>query len=388
MNGVRWIAIAFVLGLCAAYALWGSAPPPSPTSAPTAAHTPAATTTGPGPAVNTAILPRPDTTGLGKTAAALLKFDPASVDFGEVPVGSSKLEKISVRNVSGRILHIAWAKGSCGCMKADLASQDLPPNAAAEMKLTFTGVSGKRPESYHAEVYVEGLEMPANVDVRAKVLQLFEADPDKLQFDRIAKGESKTLPTTIRRLDGQPFNIINASVPGDYDEIAIARPVEVPGSNKSAYTIGVTVTGKRGARLLMQASAVTDVVIHQDKKDFPATIPINIFADIDGDAVALEKIVSTTLDAKGNLTPFVATIKRLNPGPLTVEKVDDSVGSTVSFIAKNIDDVTLKLTITMETSAKNRQPFGEFRIYTNTDKQPIRLPYNLPRRPGHGLGGE
>jgi hypothetical protein len=383
MNAVRWIAIAFVLGLCAAYALWGGAPPVAPSVPSPSTVVKTAVSTDATAVVKKPEPPTPMPAGLGKSAVTLLKFEPSSVEFGEIAVGSSETRTVSLRNISDKTLQLDWAKGSCGCMKAELASQDLAPNAAAELKLTFSGLAGHRPEAYHAEVYVKDYEFPASVDVHAKVLQVFVAEPDALQFGAIAKGESKTLTTTLKRLDGQPFQIVNASIANKHDEIMLANPVEVPGSNKSAYTLGVTITGLQRVRLMVQAVAVTDVLIRpHDAKPVPGTIPVNIYADLGGDDVVVEKTVNSTLDEKGNLLPFEATLKRLSPGPLTVERIDDSQLSTVTYTTEKIDDVTLKLKITMNVNVKVRQPFGEFRIYTNNDKEPIRLPYSLPRKTG------
>src|ERR1041385_6831617 len=85
-SNLRWVAVAFVLGLCAAYALWGGAPAVAPKSEePTPRQAP--TITGTTPATSTATDPK---------VVLPFKFDPPAVNFGDVMVGETKTEVVSL----------------------------------------------------------------------------------------------------------------------------------------------------------------------------------------------------------------------------------------------------------------------------------------------------
>jgi hypothetical protein len=378
MNGsIRWIAIAFALGLCAAYALWGGGPHSGgPTIATPGPAAPAVTAPSTATATNAAITPNPIDPTMAKVGTLFVKFDPPALDYGDVMVGQSIEKTVTITNITPKPVHLGWAHGSCGCMKAALAAQDVAPGKSAEMKVTFTGLAGKRPESYHVEVGVDEAKIPALMDVKAKVLQIFSADPDKLQFGHLKKGERKTIVTTLSKLDGTPFKILNATA--THKEIDLSMPEAVENSNGSKWRLSVTVTALRGARLIEQLMVLTD------EKASPQ-IPLQIFAELDGEAVCTDEHISINIGTDGKAQPIETTIKRQTPGILVIEKVTDSEGGAVTFKVQKIDDSSVKLSMSLDTEGRGKRPFGELRIKTSVEEEPIHLPYNLPRKQGAGL---
>lgn len=373
MNGsIRWIAIAFAIGLCAAYALWGGAPAHVNVPAVTPPGTVAVTAT----ATSTATLPSPDDPSMVKVGTLFVKFEPPALDYGEVVVGQSIEKTVTITNITAKPVHLGWAHGSCGCMKAVLPAQDLAPGKTTEMKVSFTGLAGKRPESYHVEVGIDEAKIPAIMDVKAKVMQVFTADPDKLQFGHMKKGERKTIVTTLTKLDGKPFKILNATA--THKEIDLAMPEAVENSKGSAWRLAVTVTATHGSRLIEQLMVLTDDTVS-------AQIPVTVFAELEGEAAAVEEHVSVNSGPDGKLLPVETTIKRVSPGILVIEKITDSEGGSVTFKVQKIDDSSVKVIMNLDTEGRGKRPFGEFRIKTSVEDEPIHLPYNLPRKPGSGL---
>ncbi len=392
-NSIRWIAIAFALGLCAAYALWGNnsgTPVPQPgvvnsgvaintganTTATTATNTPL---NGKPPPLLPSVNPADDPS-MASVGSRYIRFEPDSLDFGDVRVGEKKELTVNIVNISNKTVHLIYARGSCTCMKPELPVQDLAPGKSTPFKVSFSGLPGKRPESYHIEVGLSEADMPAFVDVKGKVVQLFSVDPEKLVFGRMKKGSTKSIVATIKKLDGQPFTILNAVA--TQKDIDLTMPVEVPGSNKSAYQLTVSIKAFRATRLFEQLSVLTDAM--SDK--MAATVPLLVYAEIDGDAVCLDENLTTTFDNKGNLQPFQTTIKRLTPGPLIIESVADSEGGAMTFTTETVDASSVKVSLTMNTELRHKKPFGELRIKTNVETEPIHVPYSLPRKPSVGPG--
>lgn len=383
-NSIRWIAIAFALGLCAAYALWGSGPATGTAAisgpAGIAVPTPVTPSTPATPAKPPPLIPGgvnpADDPSMASIATKYIKFDPPSLAFGNVSVGEKKEQTVNIINTSNKTVHLVYARGSCTCMKPELPAQDLEPGKSTPMKVGFSGLPGKRPESYHVEVGLAEADMPAFVDVSGKVLQIFEVDPEKLLFGKMKKGSTQTIVATIKKVDGKPFNILNAVA--TLKDIDLSMPEEVPGSNKSAYRLKVTIKAFRATRLFEQLSVLTDALSDRTA----ATVPLYIYAEVEGDAICLDEHLDTDFDDQGKLKPFQATIKRLTPGPLIVESVADSEGGAMTFNVEIIDASSVKVSMQMNTDTRHKKPFGELRIKTNVEPEPIHVPYALPRKTG------
>src|SRR5579862_823379 len=119
-RNLRWVAVAFVLGLCAAYALWGGASGPAPR------------TESKDPSGTPAVPVKSDDTPKGPLPFA---YDPPSVDFGDVKVGETKTQLVSVTNVTAKPIKIVDVKHSCGCMKTEIMAGDIAPGQSGAIKL-------------------------------------------------------------------------------------------------------------------------------------------------------------------------------------------------------------------------------------------------------------
>src|SRR5690349_20046461 len=92
-SNLRWVAVAFVLGLCAAYAVGGGPPAVAPKSEQPPKPAPTSTMTVTTPATSTATDP---------TAVLPFKFDPPAVNFGDVMVGETKTEVVFLTNMTDK----------------------------------------------------------------------------------------------------------------------------------------------------------------------------------------------------------------------------------------------------------------------------------------------
>jgi hypothetical protein len=361
-SNLRWVAVAFVLGLCAAYALWGGAPAVAPKSEePTPRQAP--TITGTTPATSTATDPK---------VVLPFKFDPPAVNFGDVMVGETKTEVVSLTNMTDKPVKVTECKHSCGCMKSEIMVGDIAPGKSGSIKLTFTGLPGKRPEKYTVEPLTEEPLLPCLFEVTAKVVQVYEVENELVNLERLAKGESRSFTTTVKRVDGSPFNLVAWAF--DKLERKEFKVVwnEIEGSKKSAYRVTVTATGIKGTRVKDKINLVTD-------RPPVTSIPLFVTLDVDGDVKCSDQRLVFSLDEQKAVKPAATTLKRSTPGTLEVEKIEDSEGGTVTFESQAVDASTVKLTIQVSLECKTHQPWGELLVKTNTPDDPLHIPYAVPR---------
>ena len=366
MDGsTRWIAIAAVLGLCVAYALWGgrAATQPAPDiTAPIA----------PDPK-NKIIDPNAPPTVTPPLAAptSALKMTPETVDFGDVKVTEHKEVVVQVMNSGKELIKIDDVKGSCGCLKVDMPDRSIEPGKSATLKLGFTGQSGKRPESYSVSVITNEEGRPKVIlPVKGKVIQTFIVDPVTLYFEDGAKGVAKTQETVITRVDGKPFNI--KAVSAQHKELSF-KWEPVAGSNASAYKIFVTLTGIEPCSFTEGAAILTD------HPTVPA-MPIHIGARVTGDVVSTTQVLTAVQGMDTRVAPFETVIKRVTPGPLEIKSIEESDKRPIEVTQTRIDESSIRVKVTLTSEFPDKTPFGDFVIYSNVEAQPLRVPYRVVRR--------
>lgn len=369
MDGsTRWIGIAAVLGLCAAYALWGGrtavAPQPAP-PLPVAEHAPKiAPKTAPKTVAVT-----PET--LPAAPVSVLKIMPGSVDFGEVKVIESKTVRVLIENPGALAVTIEDLKGSCGCLKLDMPEKKIESGKSAALTLTFTGQSGKRPEAYTVTLITNEDGRPrVTLPVKGKVIQTFIVEPMTLYFEDAAKGVPKTQEATITRVDGKPFVI--KAVSAQHKELSF-KWEPVAGSNASAYKIYATLTGIEPGSFTEGAAILTD------HPTVPA-MPLHIGARITGDVVSATQVLTAMQGADTRVSPFETVIKRITPGALVIKGIEDSEKRPLEFTQVRIDDASIRVTFTLTSEYPDKTPFGDFIVHNNVEAQPLRVPYRVVRR--------
>jgi hypothetical protein len=367
-SNLRWIGVAFVLGLCAAYALWGGGAAPRAEQPQIRGTQPEIKAAG-----STDSATSKESDDPNKKVVLPFKFDPPSVDFGNVTVDEVKTEIVNIINVTDKPVKLIDVRHSCGCMKSEILAGDIAPGKSGSIKLSFHGLPGKRAENYMVEPVTEETLPKCTFDVHAKVIQVFETDRDTLDFEHIAKGEVKTIETTVKRVDGTPFKIVAwAFNRFEHKEFGV-KWSEVDGSKSSAYHVVVTVTGLKGTHINMERlNLVTD-------RTLASSVPIFVKLDVEGDVKCDDKRLAFTADENKVLRPLETTLRLNTPGTLEIDKIDDDQGTTIKFETQHIDPQTVKVTMHMQDDCKTHQPWGELLVKTNTPDDPVRIPYTAPR---------
>ena len=346
----RWIAIAAILGLCAAYALSGGGAP--------AKALPAVQ-----PRTSTGAQPAPP----APVAKSALKVNPEKVDFGEVLVGQTVRKEAAVENPTTKPITVTNVRVNCGCVKAEMPQTGIEPGQSQPLKLQFIGIAGKRPATYTVTLRTDEPEnAQAALLVSGKVKQVFIVDPPTLVFGTVPKNHPKTLTATIKQMDDKPFQI--KTIAASHKEFSFKwEPLPEGG-----YRILATVQGLAIGRPMLE-----EVGIITDHPVVPA-VPLRISARITGDVISQTPLLMSNPGPDGRPAPFEVNLQRLTPGQLVIEKVTEGEGAALDWQAQPLDQSTCHLTIRI-TEPVDRPLGGEFLVLTNAEKEPLRVPFRIGR---------
>jgi len=347
----RWIAIAAILGLCSAYALKGG--PPATRDLP-----PVIPKTQPGQGARP---PAP-------VAKSALKFSPESVDFGEVLVGQSLNKEVVVENPTGQPIAVTNVRVNCGCVKAEMPREAIPPGRSGTLKLRFIGIAGKRPATYTVTLSTDEPEKAqAALPVAGKVKQVFNVEPPTLVFGNVPRRHPKMLSATVQQADGKPFKIV--TVAATHKEFSFKwEPLPEGG-----YKILVTVTGAEAGPALLEA-----VGIITDHPIVPAVM-LTIGARITREVVSRSVLVTAPLGPDGRPRPFETVLERLTPGELVVENVTEGENAPLEWHAERLEDGSCRLTLRIKEVFDRTLMGGEFLVQTNVEKEPLSVPFKVAR---------
>lgn len=367
-SSLRWIGVAFALGLCAAYALWGG---PQPGAAATGPKIP--------PGTNLTPPPEPDVealTGMGDQASPLppaapgaksnLRCTPFTLDYGEVKLEDSKTQIVKVANTGGKPVKIIDLHPSCGCVTGNMPNKIIKPGESEALTVVFTAKPGRRLGRFSITMATDEDGTPrVTVPIEARIIQEFEIEPLMLKFGRIAKRETKTLTATVRNSNGTPFKILEAR---SSNKVFTFKWEEIAGSNGTGYNVSVTASGLFAGRFNDGAALVVD---HKIVPMVALPVTLEIAPDI---ACVPLNVRAAQRDDK-TVEPFEVTVTRSTPGKLIVESVTEGAKLPVEFSAEQFGDASVKLTIRFTEPYPNRVPVGQFLIKTNAEEEATALPY-------------
>jgi hypothetical protein len=352
----RWMAIAGILGMCTAYVLWGGAvvvpaPPEEPVAPPAKAEPGAAATPKSAPSAPTA-----------------LTLDPNPLDFGEVLIHQTKDATVAVKNTGSVPVSITHVKGTCACLKVEMAKMVIAPGTSEDLKVTFIAQPGKRPESYFVTLTTDEPGIPrAILPVRGKCKQVFIVEPQVLYFGNVPKNRAETKEAVITHADGKPFQIreIRASNP----EFSFKwEPLPTGG-----YRILATTLSARAGAIAEGAAVLTDhpVIL---------AVPLQLSVRITGDVISLTPVLAAAQQTDKTVGPFQTVIQRLTPGELKIDKVTEADGAAVDYTVERVDEKTCKLSVVFKEPFTRGVPVGKFLVHTNVEREPLDVPYRVERR--------
>lgn len=367
-NLIRWPALAMLLGLCAAWAIWGGRNKVQlPLGNAPASTQETGSPSGLQPAVSDQEQ-RPNTTK--QHGATQLKFTPEFADFGDVPVNESRTMSIQVSNPTAEPITLSDLRPSCGCLQASAPEFVVRPGKSIPLILKIAALPGKKKEILH--LYFKTDESKDNVcliEVHIRVMEEIIVEPNVLKFDQLEKNAAKTLETIVRSADAKPFKI---------KTVACARSEFTfkwqPLENGAAYKIFATLQSAKGGMTAEQAGIVTD-------REQNGTSPLYLSGTIKPDLNCKPAIVISQADEQRMVGAFTTVMKRTSPGRLEITGVVEAgmppQNLPLDFEVNRLDENSCRLTIKFKTPYPIRAPFGQFVVKTNVEEEDFRLPFRV-----------
>ncbi|HMO18174.1 MAG TPA: DUF1573 domain-containing protein [Oligoflexia bacterium] len=135
-----------------------------------------------------------------------IEFEKLEHDFGDVAQGLVLSQDFSIKNVGKVDLIIRKLNPSCGCTAAVLEDPVLKPGMRSAVRVTFNTAGFVGQKSKTVRVYSnDPHKSSAVLLVKANIVPEIVADPDRIDFGEIRKGEVKELSFVVKSV-GQSIN--------------------------------------------------------------------------------------------------------------------------------------------------------------------------------------
>ncbi len=179
-------------------------------------------------------------------ASPRLVINPKEHNFGEVQFGRLATTKFNVRNTGNETLVIRQVRTSCGCTKAYVSSNRLPPKESTELTVTFDSSGLKRGKTIK-RIFIESNDREnsvTKVNIFATVRREVIIEPSRLVTKLTASEEQVEFSVIARNQSRKPFTLALSGIQGSLSK-AFLKPQEVsvsPGS-ESRFTITLVLSG-------------------------------------------------------------------------------------------------------------------------------------------------
>lgn len=294
-----------------------------------------------------------------------LRFSQSAVDFSEVALGETREVRLQVFNAGSRPVTVLSVVIECPCLRGKMENPVLLPGGSAILRLSFTGLPGKRSYDTYASLVTDETG-PSRYDLRVKgrVKQDYWIEPEVLAFGMIPRGQARTLEASIRRADGAPFELRGARFPRVGGSVEWTRQKE-----GREYLLRVAVQPPDAAMV------ADEIVLDVDPAPpLPPVILVNYQGE--SDVVCDPAILVATLSTGDKDLEFGATLKHRNGNPIEVEEVRESRGLPVQFRAERAEGA-VKLVLVVPNAALSGLPVGEFQIRLKEEGIVLRVPYRI-----------
>jgi hypothetical protein len=147
------------------------------------------------------------------TQSAALRFDPTTLDLGEMLAGQPRTATLTVTNTGAEAVTIASMKGGCGCTTLS-AHPPEPIAAGASFSVEVTVDPGMRTGiSLRKPVYVKLADgRVETMHVVGRVKTVIAVTPD--QVEAVGSVAGATASVTLASVDGAPFTVTGAAPSG------------------------------------------------------------------------------------------------------------------------------------------------------------------------------
>jgi len=144
-------------------------------------------------------------------------FDDLSHDFGTVPRGPIVTHYFHVTNTTGRPLHIASVRVSCGCLQASATRTDL---AAGESTTIVARLHTDRFSGFWRKPLYVTFDQPQWAEVTIMVQAISREDvtlvPETLAFGRVRQGTTPDTNVTVHLGGGGNWKVLEAKSDSAY----------------------------------------------------------------------------------------------------------------------------------------------------------------------------
>jgi len=347
-TSVRWMAFAAALGFCVAFALWGPAVAPA------------------------ALAVEPKKAGPSANSTSALKYDPPSLDFGDIFVGHVETKTVRVSNPTDKPITISDIRGSCGCISLDLKTKIVPANGTLDLTVHYTGLAGSAKREYGVTASTdEHANAKASFPIHAHTIAIFKLEPSVLYFDVKSDDSEKVLTTKLTRSDGKPFTIRGADIRNKQFTLKWQ-----PDANFTAYDVTCTLKATQISAGVETMAILTDHATHP---------VVELKASVRGTSAVASLIPVLIGQWKDGAKTLVLStpIQRNTPGTLEIQDIKEGAGVEIKTELSRRSSTVIDITVTIPNPEVflNKRRDGELVIQTNVLPEPMRLPFTVPPPP-------
>lgn len=382
---LRFTVLGALLGLAAAYVIWGrQAPPAEPAVAPPPPPAVAETKPPDLPPPEKQLVPpltgQPgDATSAhpgkyepvsGQPTVSKLTVEPPLIDLGKVDPETHHPLLFKISNPTDKAITIKEAAGSCGCLNVSPLARKLEPGESCELRASYHALPSRYAD--RVAIYVrtdEAVWAHVTPTVVATVHHELLLEPPSASFGMIAAGQANTLKLELRHYNEEPFKVLK--IEGDAQaEIALAHRPK-PGANGAAHEIEVTLkAGQRSGLIKGSYTIVTD-------NPKARRIPLGVLASVRGEVIVQPLSFIAMRRPDGSIAPLTCYLRRADNLPVQVDAVADSAGRAVEATFK-AQGVQLEGTIRFKESYERHYGSlnGEL-IFKLAGGKELRVPYAL-----------
>ncbi len=149
-------------------------------------------------------------------ASFIVKCDPATVDFGEIPTGDVGIKTLKIVNTGDKPMTITTHRVTCGCTQLALAPNTvLAPKEVKEVEVKLSGGVTPGPLMGKKITFVVEGQPELDVVLQASAVSFVVQEPASIgpTFGTDGQLTSPEGKITLRSRDDQPFKIVSMTPP-------------------------------------------------------------------------------------------------------------------------------------------------------------------------------
>jgi hypothetical protein len=298
----------------------------------------------------------------------LLRFSPASLDFGEIALGQARTLILNVENSGAKPITIYRVIFACVCLSGGGDAVVVGPGQTVPIEVRFTGLPGKRSWVTTAGVITdEPGASKYDVPISGLIRQDFLLEPEIVSLGRCDKGESRSAEIRIRRRDGAEFALtdIKASRP----EFSFAWVHAEPGK-KTGYRITATAQA-------LASGAIADTAVIGTDPAADGAPQLTLSLDVNSDVRCDPPVARAAIGSAGLPSAFDVLLRHKNGIAVKVTAVQESRENPVDFQAAEAPGGATRLTLRFKGQLPAGPPVGSFLIHVEGETEPVQLPYRV-----------